>query len=168
MGARGAREQEAAAAAAAARSRGLIEACASGACAAIGAVCGKVALGDAGAELAAAELAAAWTGDAQEAAPWPVELALRATCLAAMVTINALMVRFYVRALSAAGTLLATATNTAVNTAMSSALGAWLFGEPLSVTWAQGVLLLLLGVVLLRAAEGRGSAEPSESTAKRR
>ncbi len=146
--------------AAAARAGGLRDAIASGACAALGAVCGKLAQGD---NLGAA-LASACLGVAQ--APWPAEVALRAAFLAAMVAINALMVRFYVRALSAAGTLLATAVNTAVNTAMSSALGAWLFGETLSLTWAQGVLLLLLGVALLRAAEERGPAEPSTSTAK--
>lgn len=149
-------------AAAAARAGGLRDAVVSGACAALGAVCGKLAQDD----RPGAALAAACLGVAQ--APWPAEVALRAAFLVAMVAINALMVRFYVRALSAAGTLHATAVNTAVNTALSSALGAWLFGEMLSETWAQGVLLLLLGVALLRAAEERGPAEPSTTTAKRR
>lgn len=78
--------------------------------------------------------------------------AVRALFLVAMLATNALMLHFYVKGLTSAGTLLGTVTNTGVNVMASSVLARVLFNEQLGAEWLLGALCMVAGIFCIQKA----------------
>ena len=102
----------------------LLAAVLSGAFAALASVCGKVA--------------------SEES----LELPLKGLALVGLITCNVVMLRFFVKALRDAGSVVGTTVNASANVAVSAILGAILFGEVDTLThrWLFGALLAIAGM----------------------
>ncbi|XP_037036110.1 uncharacterized protein LOC119074215 [Bradysia coprophila] len=88
-------------------------------------------------------------------------LMLKLICFVLMLTFNALVWTFFVKALhQKGGSLVATVTSAATNYAVSALLGSLIFGETSSLLWWFGTSLVIMGVVLMT------TDRPTEENAK--
>mmetsp|Transcript_11494 Transcript_11494/g.13114 ORF Transcript_11494/g.13114 Transcript_11494/m.13114 type:complete len:161 (+) Transcript_11494:59-541(+) len=78
-----------------------------------------------------------------------VSIIPRIICLALMITMNALMIKTFLRGMNESGSAVATALSTASNFSASAIYGICLFRESVNVQWSVGFFMILCGVWVL-------------------
>jgi len=116
-------------------------------------VLGKVAFGDAPSGLAQVLPSSGLIFFQEDATVW----AIRGVFATAMMTLNAHMIHFYVKALERGGTLTGTVVNTGTNVLASSLLGYFIFEEVLNAQWLIGAGATVAGIFLIQKSQSKSN-----------